>query len=221
MDSKAKYVIVYDFETGGLCSKEKRAFYDIALVELAMVAIDLKTLEVCDTADYIFQRDYKENLIYEQQAIEVHGVTKEIQDANGIPIKDIYKGTKDFFKKYKNPFIGAILAGHNIISYDNPFMRNWFNFMNENDPIDNYVKSYIDTYHWANFAELSQPDYKLMTCCNQNGIDLVGAHRALADTEANAQLLIKYFERLRGKGTITEVQEKVVRFRETFQIDIK
>ena len=47
-------MIVYDFETGGLPSKEKQAFLDVPLVEMAMSCIDMKKLEIIDRVEMIF-----------------------------------------------------------------------------------------------------------------------------------------------------------------------
>ena len=44
-------MIVYDFETGGLPSKEKQAFLDVPLVEMAMSCIDMKKLEIIDRVE--------------------------------------------------------------------------------------------------------------------------------------------------------------------------
>ena len=67
----------------------------------------------------IFPYDYKEGLTYSEQATEVHGITKEVQEANFTPLKDIYKTCKEWFAKYKNPRQMCTLVGHNIVAYDN------------------------------------------------------------------------------------------------------
>ena len=182
-------MIVYDFETGGLPSKEKQAFLDIPLVEMAMSCIDMKKLEIIDRAEMIFPYNYKEGLAgYSEEATAVHGITKEVQEENAVPLKEIYSTCKKWFAKYKNPRQMCTLVGHNIVGFDNRFLKNFFAYMN--DDIDNYVKYYIDTMQFAHMVALEQMDYKLGTCCQDAGIDLVEAHRAQHDVDANAMLFI-------------------------------
>lgn len=219
MKSSCKYIIVADFETGGLPSKEKKAFYNIPMVEWAMSCVDMEKLEIIDRQDIIFPYDYKEDLEYSIQATEVHGITKTIQDANGIPLKEAFKIMKTWFSKYKNPRQQCTLAGHNFVAFDQPFLANFFEFMGDN--IENYVRFYLDTMHLAHISALEQTDYKLGTCCQLADIDLVDAHRAQNDVDANAALLISYIKKLRGENqnaTTSVSTEKKIRYRETFQL---
>lgn len=216
MKSSFKYAIVYDFETGGLPSKEKLPFYNIPLVEVAAVVVDMTTLTVCEEVSMIFPYGYKEDLEYQPQATEVHGITKEIQEAKSIPLKEIHKTLVKMFSKYKNPRQGCTLVGHNIVGFDNPFFRNFFESMD--DDIDKYVKFYWDTMNIAHAAALEQENYQLGTCCHIEGIELVDAHRALEDVKANASLFIKYIKRLRGEGLERTEKKAEVRYREKFQL---
>lgn len=217
MKTSCKYIIVADWETGGLPNKTAKAFYDVPVVEWAMVCVDLEKLEIIDQYEAIFPYNYKEELLpYSEQATEVHGITKEIQDANAVPLKEIFKTMKTWFSKYKNPRQLCTVAGHNFVAFDKPFLENFFEFMG--DDVNNYVRFYLDTMQLAHMSALEQVDYKLGTCCQLAGIDLVEAHRALNDTSANAQLLISFVKKLRGEGVREGVNEKKVRFRKTFEL---
>lgn len=218
MKTQCRYVIVVDTETSDLISKEKPAFDVVALMEVALVVVDLESLSIIEEKSFIFERDYKEGLIYSSQAEAVHGITAKIQEEKGISLKIIYKEICSLFKKYKNPRQLCHLAGHNIISFDVPFLRNFFEYMG--DDLDKYVKFYTDTMLLAHMSALEQENYQLHTCCQINGIDLVNAHRALDDTKANALLFIEYVKRLRGQGSVSqeEKKERKSRFRETFAI---
>lgn len=218
MKTSAKYVIMFDFESGGLPNKDLRAFYDIAAVEIALVVIDLESLSTIEEKSFIFKDNYKDGLIYSKEAEVVHGITKETREKNGIELKIIYKEICNLFKKYKNPRQMCHMGGHNI-SFDIPFLRNFFEYMGDN--LDKYVKFYTDTMLLAHMSALEQENYQLHTCCQINGIDLVNAHRALDDTKANALLFIEYVKRLRGQGAESSSQESQgvkSRFRETFAI---
>lgn len=217
MKTSSNFVIVYDFETGGLPTKEKQPFLDIPLVEMAMSCIDMRTLEIVDRVEMIFPYNYKEDLAgYSEEATAVHGITEEVQEENSIPLKDIYKTCKQWFTKYKNPRQMCTLVGHNIVGFDNPFLRNFFAYMG--DDIDKYVKFYVDTMQWAHLSALEQMDYKLGTCCQMAGIDLVEAHRAQHDVDANAMLFISYVKKLRGEGVAEISEQKEKRYREDFQL---
>lgn len=220
MKTSCNYILVYDFETGNLCNSKCIAFENAPCVEIAMVCIDMKTLEIVDELDRIFPYNYKEDLIYSEQATAVHGITEQMQEELTTPLKDIYKELKTWFTKYKNPRQLCTLAGHNIggqstNGFDNPFLRNFFTYMN--DDIDKYVKYYIDTMHWAHISSLEQENYQLGTCCQLAGIDLVDAHRALNDTKANAHYLISCIKKLRGEGQIIQKVEQK-RYRDSFQL---
>ena len=45
------------------------------------------------------------------------------------------------------------------------------------------------------------PDNTLANACKANGIELIDAHRAMADVEANAELVKSYLRSLRGSGS--------------------
>lgn len=89
--------------------------------------------------------------------------------------------------KYKNPRQGAIVCGHNFTGFDHPFTIELFKYYG--DDVWKYVKWVEDTQKLAYYSSLEQQDYKLATCCSNNDIALVGAHRAIYDTRSNAQLL--------------------------------
>lgn len=218
MNSTIRYIIVGDSETGGLPNKDKQAFYDIALCESAFVVIDIQEMKVVEEWSTLF-RPYKDNLEYNPKALEVNGLTVEQLQESGDDLKNIYKEMVTLFKKYKNPRIGAVLAGHNFQPFDMPFLINMFEFCGDN--IWNYVTFVEDTMKLAWYRATEQENYKLGTCCRMEGVDLVDAHRALADTKANALLLLKYISYLRGSGEGLDVaapRMKPSSFRETFQL---
>ena len=70
----------------------------------------------------------------------------------------------------------------------------------------------------AHLSALEQIDFKLGTCCQLAGVDLVEAHRAQNDVDANALLLISYIKKLRGEGQTQLSNKKKIRFRNTFEL---
>lgn len=218
MKTSSKYVMVYDLETGGLPSEKKLPFLDIAIVEMSVVVVDMEILSIVEEKSFMFQRDYKDGLIYTPEAEAVHGVSKEMQKESGIPLKDIFKELVKMFGKYKNPRQKCTVCGHNATGFDFPFLVEFFSFMKSD--INEYVKFQIDTMQMCHMAAVEQVDYTLRTCCNIHGIDLVNAHRALDDTRANALLFIELIKKLRNEGSaVTSSSSNTEeRFRETFQI---
>lgn len=219
MISTIRYIIVADSETGGLPNKDKRAFYDIALCEFAFVVIDIQAMKIVEEWSVLY-KPYKDGLEYNAKALEVNGLTVEQLQTNGEDVKAIYMTMVSLLKKYKNPRIGAVLAGHNFQPFDMPFLVNMFEFCGDN--IWNYVTFVEDTMKLAWYRATEQENYKLGTCCRMEGVDLVDAHRALADTKANALLLLKYISYLRGSGVndaaVAAPKMKPSSFRETFQL---
>ena len=96
MKTSSNFVIVYDFETGGLPSKEKQAFLDIPLVEMAMSCIDMKKLEIIDRVEMIFPYNYKEGLAgYSEEATAVH-IERDIQHLQEM-VRQIQESTPDVY----------------------------------------------------------------------------------------------------------------------------
>ena len=51
MKTSVKYVIISDTETGGLPSKDRRAVFDVALLEVSCCVIDMELLEIIEEYD--------------------------------------------------------------------------------------------------------------------------------------------------------------------------
>ena len=223
MKSTIRYVIVADTETGGLPSKggkgkpAKKAFVDVALCEIALVVVDLWEMKIVEEYDAIIA-PYTEGLEYNPNAEAVHGLSVAHLTQNGQDIKDVYLATKTYLKKYANSKIGAVLAGHNFQLFDIPFFEEMFAFCKDN--LWDYVKFVEDTMKMAWYRAEEQENYKLGTCCRQEGVELVDAHSALHDTRANALLFLKYIAALRGTGAAAQTAptQRKSRFRETFQL---
>ena len=128
MKTTANFMVVADTETGGLPCKaskgkpEKKAFFDVPLCEVALVAIDLVNLKIVDEYSEIIS-PYKDGLEYSPEAERVHGLSLKHLTENGESVKNVYKSVKSFLTKYKNPRVGTILCGHNFQLFDIPFFE--------------------------------------------------------------------------------------------------
>lgn len=196
--SKYQDFLVFDTETGGLPSKTKPAFYNTALTEVALVMVSPE-LEIVGKDSFLFAPHYKEDLIYGSKASEVSGITIDMLKKDGISPKEALDRTLDFINSFRSSNTKPTLVGHNIRSFDNPFMINWFEFCGS-DLYKWFNKLDIDTLDLCHKVFTEAPFYNLGTMCDQYDIELSKAHRALPDTIANAELFIKIFKDLRGES---------------------
>lgn len=102
MKTTANFMVVADTETGGLPCKaskgkpEKKAFFDVPLCEVALVAIDLVNLKIVDEYSEIIS-PYKDGLEYSPEAERVHGLSLKHLTENGESVKNVYQSVKSFF----------------------------------------------------------------------------------------------------------------------------
>ena len=206
-----------DVETGGTFNSKQKATIDVALVEVAIVVIDVQELKIIEEYSSIIS-PYKESLLYAKEAEEVHGITKAMIAEHGQPLKDVVRKIRTILTKYKNTRRKAILGGHNVM-FDVEFLKYAFEFCGFD--LSDLIGDIEDTWKIAGYSVGEQENYKLGTCCVKNGIDLVESHRAQGDIRANALLMIEYLKRLRGEGTahVARESEEESRFRDSFEID--
>ena len=145
---------------------------------------------------------------YNPEAMKVTHMTRDMLVNEGIDIAQAIEKVADIFKRYTIGNAKPILAGHNIKKFDNPFLekmllRGGYNL----DKMINETQM-IDTLEWARLRWFEASSFSLGVCVNAVGLTLKEAHRALPDTEANAQLLIKMLKGLRGEGQSEKKYEK-------------
>lgn len=214
MDSPYQNFIVIDTETGGLPNKTKKAVFDIALTEIALVVVS-KDLEIIDQYSWMI-KPYKDDLIYSEEAAKASGITKSMCEEQGLDIKEVCSNVVDIFKKYKVGSKMPVLLGHNFIKFDSEFMINLFDFCKLD--LLKYVNPVPeDTIKWSRLAWTESVDYTLGTCCENAGITLQNAHRALTDTVATAKLWIVFMKRLRSSSIVSN-EGKTNSFRKKFEL---
>ena len=145
---------------------------------------------------------------YNPQALSVTHMTREMLVNEGVDILEAVDKVKDLFDRYTVGNAKPILCGHNILSFDNPFLEKMM--MRGGHDLNKMIcdTQMIDTLEWARLRWFDAPSYSLGVCVNAVGLTLKEAHRALPDTEANAQLLIKMLKGLRGEGSQETTYEK-------------
>lgn len=205
MKSPVSYIVVFDIETSGL-SAEKNC-----MLEVACCVIDNELNDVEEYESGVMK--VYDNREIQQQALQANGITMN-QIENGKDPKEVLNELINLFKKYSSGRNKPVLSGHNIDHFDIPFMANFFNVFGKK--FEDYVNTdlTIDTMWWARLRRNEQVNYKLGTCCEMEGIELVNAHRAISDTRSNKELVKKYLRSLRSEGDSNK-EEK--RFRKTFE----
>jgi len=151
---------------------------------------------------------------YNPQALEVTHISREMMVSEGVKKEEAFKQIREMISRHTVGNSKPILAGHNIGSlprrivrgkekgpdgFDNPFMEKFFK-ENGDDFFDCINDKIIDTLKEARLKWYDLPSFNLGTCCNEVGLTLKEAHRALPDTVANAQFLVKILKSLRGEG---------------------
>lgn len=145
---------------------------------------------------------------YNPEAMKVTHMTRDMLVSEGIDIAEAIEKVADIFKRYTVGNAKPILAGHNIKKFDNPFLEKFLSRGNYDLNKMICETQMIDTLEWARLRWFDAPSFSLGVCVNAVGLTLKEAHRALPDTEANAQLLIKMLKGLRGEGQSEKKYER-------------
>jgi len=210
---------VVDVETGGLLTKEKKAVYDIALTEIAIVIVD-SNLEIVHKDSWLI-KPYND-AEYQPGAEKVSGISKKMCEEDGVDIEFACKEFIKVAKKYKVHSKPPTLVGHNYIKFDKFFVENFLAYCGED--INKYFnKEPEDTIKFARMKKPEASGYSLGESCVGAEINLVQAHRALPDTIATAELWISYLKGLRGlnspkKSKKGKKEKPEKRFRQKFEI---
>jgi DNA polymerase III alpha subunit (gram-positive type) len=192
---------VVDVETGGLDSLKN------PMVEVAVIIMDNDLNIIGEYCELI--KPYNPELVIQPQALAANNLTIE-QIEGGKDASLVCDDLCAIFKKaaVKGRFGKPILCGHNSDNFDYFFFAEFFKFFGKS--FDDYIntETTIDTMWWSRKAWQTSENYKLHSCCQNAGIELVNGHRALADTRVTAQLVKFFLERLRGKG-IAAIEQPV------------
>ena len=195
---------MFDLETTGL-SAEKNAILEIACCPFDFNLTDLKEF------DSGIMRVYGDREVQEG-ALIANGITRD-QIERGVDSKEVVERLCEFFDRLKVGRNKPVLAGHNIDKFDIPFLDDFFNFHKKD--LSKYVNEdlTIDTMWWARLRWEEQANFKLGTCCESSGIELINAHRAINDTRANKELVKHFLKSLRSDASKTAENK----FRHSFE----
>lgn len=203
--------VVFDIETGGLDESKS------GMIEIALIVIN-SNLEIIDRYETLI-KPYSGfggvPLILYSQALQVNGI-KETDLRNGKDGEVVFNELVALLKKYTvEKYKKPILVGHNIIDFDNKFLKYFFNLFGKKTQDDKVLEGYIASFYadtmwlsrmkWGN-VEVS--NHKLEGFCERLGVSHYDSHRAMSDAEANAEAFIKIMDELRSGAKSFEMSNE-------------
>ena len=195
---KSNY-IVYDTETGGL--EYKKA----PITQYAAVILDGLTLKEIDRYE-TYLKPYA-GLEIDPVALAKTQVTMSDVN-NGIKVKDFVKTVTKWWDmhntvKTKKEMGRLVPVGHNV-PFDNGFIQYALDLCDAGLLWNYHFPNIIDTMSLAKITwGLDRVEkINLGSCCERCNIKLIGAHGAMNDVEATADLFRWYMKKLRGNVAV-------------------
>lgn len=212
-------IVCYDFETTG-----KEASF-CRPTEFAAIVINPDTSRT--EVSFLIKNKKISDGIYEKlskEVIEITNITDEMLERDGIELEDAVQKIAEVMDVENKLGVRTIIAGHNIINYDNQILFRIlkdYNWTIDPKNIFDTGAEFIGELTKQRIDELAHHEYQskclkssrrvkwnLTAACQYYGIQRTGdAHRALSDVQANLDVLLKQFDRLREKKK-TELLEK-------------
>jgi DNA polymerase III alpha subunit (gram-positive type) len=141
------------------------------------------------------------NRCYNPQALEITHMSLDLMLKEGVSYEEGFSLINDLFERHTVGNNKPILAGHNIKSFDIPFMEKIY--LDNKKEFSKIINDYmIDTLDLVRTVWPELSSYSLGVCANALGLTLKEAHRALPDTIANANVLQILLANLRGQGSV-------------------
>jgi DNA polymerase III alpha subunit (gram-positive type) len=209
MKTPVKRIAVYDLETGS-----KKAVETNPVTEIAIEIIDNETLTIIDEYETLI-KPYMDKKFYDEDTAIYTNISYKDLEEKGKDSTTVVREIQKFAKKHTISSKKPILAGHNILEFDNPLLEMFLNKHKIKPESIFDFKNSIDSLLWARLKWLEAPNFELGTSCSRVGVTLRHAHRARIDATANAKMVIEFLKSLRGEG---QKKDKKERFRTRFEI---
>lgn len=167
--------VVIDIENGGFSRKA-------GIVEIGAIIVD-EDLNEIDRKSWIVNRYFiqgtEELCEYTEKSIEIHGITVEIQEKEGIPPKQVCVEFLNFMRRYKV----ERAIGHNIRKFDirrlDDFYEQWYPLKHGTSIFEHIT----DTMEYAR-GNFDFESNSLGAICEHYGIINENSHRSLSDCQA-------------------------------------
>lgn len=225
------YAII-DFETGGLDRKDQLHAKKYPVTEFGGLAINGVTLEKIIQYDNLV-KPYDNDLLYDKEAARITGITKELCEWEGVPLKELVEDLCTFFKEanlHNSRTALPICLSHNW-PFDGPFLQDLFRRANVD--LSKYVRGFKDCYGnfmphgicsidlakecWGDVTD-TDTKYDLTACCSRAGIEVADGHRAMNDVLPLTDLVRYFFTRSRsGSSEVKVVDGVATSHRATFE----
>lgn len=223
MSQKVSSYIVFDFETGGLdCNTN-------AITELAGIAIEGDGLKEIGRMNRLVSPYYK---VYDKKALELTGISMDLLKNEGVELKVVAEEFLQLMEKsvlHNKQNCKTILVGHNVL-FDISFLHELLSTIGDSsklmekyldgqkDKWGHYQPRYIDTMNLSKqkWGCVEMKDWKLETCLNKGGVELIDGHRSINDVMGTKELFVEMCLRLRSSGGGEEVSK--IRTRDYFRL---
>ncbi|MBR5298534.1 MAG: 3'-5' exonuclease, partial [Parabacteroides sp.] len=163
-----KPIVCYDVETTGLSPKEDY------IIQLSCIKFDRETFDVLGELDYYIKPIHKYTI--SPEATDVHGLTKEFIEENGINLKDIAE-------EFINFIDGCDILTYNGNNFDIQFLYKDFELCGYDLKLEG--RMFYDAYS----IECTKHPRTLSTIYTKyTGKELDGAHNSLNDVKATIDI---------------------------------
>lgn len=207
---KNAHYIVFDTETGGTDESLN------PMLEIAMVVLDGKTLDEIDRFECLIQP--YDDLVVEKEALKVNGLRIADIMQNGFTKSESFKKIHAFIKKQNpkgNKFNRPIMVGHNV-QFDMGFMEMFYYLNKGNDFYSIVSRTALCTMGLAKmYGKTERLD--LGSLCEEFGVTLNNAHKAMPDTLATAELFRRMTMKLRTNSSASGKVQQDKKSRDKFQ----
>lgn len=122
-----KYILAADCETSGMVFNADDPSFDpkngteYQAVSWGLIVADSTTLKPVDTLYVEIQHDPK--YAWNDGAQKVHGMSREYLAKNGMPMEEAVEQIASLILKYWGPSSPVSMLGHNVMTFDLPFLR--------------------------------------------------------------------------------------------------
>ena len=172
-------ILAIDCETTGLAVNRDDPSYDpesgdeYQAISWGLVVADAKTLKPIEKMYIEIQWNGESK--WDMRAQEVHGLTKEHLAANGFTEEEAVEAIGTLIMKYWGPNVSIKTLGHNVVSFDIPFLKRLFrrHGINLRFGARHIDTSSIGFVNWGTF--ISEDLFQMI------GFDVRGDHNALED----------------------------------------